>query len=142
MRTEDSSIRWRGRLACERPRNWQDQVQIETSKGQNRISRRKSQQRTTMVRSLLFLALVASVFSSANAAAQVGSGGIRGSSTATESSSPASSALASAASSLLKVWPHPAAQVLHHATNAVRRKMVSFANINGHVAVFVTCSVS
>ena len=111
-------------------RNWQDQVQIETgTKGRRIIESREERQvqLTAMVRSLLLLVLVASVFSSTTATAQVG-GSIRGSSTATESSSAASSALASAASTFLKVWPHPAAQVLHHATNAVRRKLVSYTS--------------
>ena len=113
-----------GRLASQTARrNWQDQVQIE---GRNLDKRKKAVDTiyvTTMVRSLLILAFIASVLCSANAASQVG-GSIRGS-TAVGTESSASSALASAASSLLKVWPHPAAQVLHHATSAVRRKLVS-----------------
>ena len=91
----------------------------------------------TMARSLLLLALVASVSSSVSgAAAQVSSGGIRGSSAAagTESSG-ISSSLASAAAAVLKVWPHPAAQVLHHATDAVRRKLVSAACV--YVQIFM-----
>ena len=99
--------------------------EIGKTKSSSNLEEEGKEVKATMIRSLLLLALVASVVCSVNAAAQVG-GSIRGSSTATESSSAASSALASAASTFLKVWPHPAAQVLHHATNAVRRKLVSY----------------
>ena len=119
------------------PRNcktspWQDQVQTS-----NILAK------ATMVRPLLFLALIASVIFSVNASAQVAGGGIRGSSSVgTESSTDSSSALASAAASVLKVWPHPAAQVLQHATHAVQRKLVSDTNMRRFVMILVICSVS
>jgi len=83
-----------------------------------------------MVRPLLLLVALAAllVVCSADAVAQSG-GGIRGSAAGaetvgTEGSPSASlvSAAAAVASNLIKVWPHPAAQVWH-AANEIRRKL-------------------
>jgi hypothetical protein len=81
-----------------------------------------------MVRCILLVTLaVLLAVGCADVAVQNG-GGIRGSasikSLGADNSSGISSSLASAASTLLKVWPHPAAHVLHHAANAVRRNLV------------------